>query len=133
MNYVPLNLISLFTASGVVSQKLAGMRSNESIARWKMEMIANAQAAHKMNAGRFGSLEELKAAGHLNEEDESLEATGYKIKFSVSGDTYEATATPTGYPRQGRRSFYVDQTGTLRGGDTGGKPASASDPEIAPH
>jgi hypothetical protein len=128
--HVPKNLLSLFTASGIVSQKLASMRSNESTAQWKLRMLADAQNMYKQSAGRYGTHEELIAAGHLNEEYGSLETSGYTIKFSVSGDKFEATATPTGYPKEGRRSYYIDQTGTLRGGDTGGKPASASDPEV---
>jgi len=127
--HVPKNLLSLFTASQIVSQKLAAMRGNESTAQWKLRMLADAQSAYKQSQGRYGTHEELIAAGHLNDEYGSLEMSGYVIKFSVSGDKFEATATPTGYPKEGRRSFYIDQTGTLRGGDTGGKPASASDPE----
>jgi hypothetical protein len=54
---------------------------------------------------------------------------GYNLALTYSGDKFEIIATPNGYPKQGRRSFYVDQTGIMRGGDLGGKPASAeSDP-----
>lgn len=128
--HLPKNLLSLFTASAVVSQKLALMRSNESMAQWKLQMIANAQNQYKQTAGRYGTNEDLIAAGHFNEEYDSLEVGGYEIKHNVSGDKFEATATPTGYPKQGRRSYYIDQTGLLRGGDLKGKPASATDPQL---
>jgi hypothetical protein len=128
--HLPKNLLSIYTASEIINQRLSTLRSNESTARWKLQMILNTQNEYKQSTGRYGSLEELKAAGHFKEEYETLEAPGYEIKLSVSGDKFELTATPTGYPKQGRRSFYLDQSGDLRGGDTGGKPASASEPVV---
>ncbi|HLL15673.1 MAG TPA: DUF3352 domain-containing protein [Pyrinomonadaceae bacterium] len=134
---LPKNLLSLFATSSLVSQKLSTVRGNEAMARWKLHMIKVAQDTHKEKTGRYGTLEELIAAaklvndenkdsGRLYEDFTFMEAEGYEINVSASGDTFAATATPTGYPKLGRRSFYIDQTGSLRGGDTGGKPASAS-------
>jgi len=137
---LPKNLLSLFAANVLISQKLMTLRSNEFIAQWKLRMIGEAQAMYKAATGRYGTLEELISSGHLNDvpltqdrrdaNPKSLEADGYDIKLSVSGDRYEATATPNGYPKLGRRSFYIDQTGSMRAGDTGGKPASESTPII---
>ncbi|HEY0100520.1 MAG TPA: DUF3352 domain-containing protein [Pyrinomonadaceae bacterium] len=128
--HLPKNFLSLLSASSVIGQKLSTLRSNESTAQWKLRMIHGAQGEYKVGKGRYGTLEELKAAGQLNEEHQTLEMEGYEIKLSVSGDGFEATATPTGYPKQGRRSFYIDAAGELRGGDKGGKLASVSDPII---
>ncbi|HEY9405381.1 MAG TPA: hypothetical protein VIQ24_22210, partial [Pyrinomonadaceae bacterium] len=130
---LPKNLISLFAANSLVSQKLSTIRGNEFRALWKLQMLHTAQETHKASQGRFGTLAELEAGTFMNNELRShilQETDGYEVKLSVSGDGYEATATPTGYPKLGRRSFYIDQTGSLRGGDTGGKPASASTPII---
>jgi hypothetical protein len=124
------NLLSLMTASDLINQKLSAQRSNEMTAGWKLRMVQNAETMYKESTGRYGTLEELKAAGRLGEPQESLEIDGYEIKISVSGDKFEVTATPKAYPKLGRRSFYIDASGDLRGGDTGGKPASASDPVI---
>lgn len=128
--HLPKNLLSMLAASDLISQKLSTLRSNESMAQWKLRMIHNAESEYKENAGRYGTLAELKAAGHLSAEHETLEMDGYDFKVSVSGDKFEATATPKAYPKLGRRSFYLDPAGELRGGDTGGKPASATDPFI---
>ncbi|HZH89132.1 MAG TPA: hypothetical protein VEX70_00795 [Pyrinomonadaceae bacterium] len=137
---VPKNLLSLLTASSLVGQKLSTMRNNEFMAQWKLNLIHRAQEKHKEKTGRYGTLEELLAGGYIedhlqirsdsNEDYKPLETEGYAIKVSASGDKFEATATPTGYPKLGRRSYYVDQTGSIRGGDTGGKPASVSAPII---
>lgn len=128
--HLPTNLLSLMTASDLVNQKLSTLRSNEAQAGWKLRMIHNAQQGYQASKGRYATLDELKAAGHFDGEPESLDMEGYEIKVTVSGDKFEATATPKAYPKLGRRSFYIDQTGSLHGGDTGGKPASASDPIV---
>jgi hypothetical protein len=128
--HLPKNLLSLITASDLVSQKLSTLRSNEGQAGWKLRMLHTYEEAYKANKGRYATLEELKAAGHFKEEYDRLEMEGYEFRVSVSGDKFEATATPKGYPKLGRRSFYIDQTADLRGADTGGKPASASDPVV---
>jgi hypothetical protein len=39
-------------------------------------------------------------------------------------------ASPAEYPTSGRRSFFLDDSGTLRGGDKQGAVAAASDPRI---
>jgi hypothetical protein len=125
--HVPKNLFNLWTASTLVSQKLAAQRSNEGSALGLLYTVGHAQQMLKEKEGRYGTFEELRRVNpdmfaHL----ESLSSEGYEIKLSASGDKFEATATPTGYPKQGRRSFYIDQTGRLRGGDLGGRPASSS-------
>jgi hypothetical protein len=140
---LPKNLLSIFTASQLVDQKLSTIRNNESMARWKLRMIHNMQTTYKANHGRYGTLEELRGASKSGGGDDpgsaeridddiyaSLELDGYDIEVFASGDKFEATATPTGYPKLGRKSFYIDQTGSLRGGDTGGKPATESTPII---
>lgn len=128
--HLPKNLLTLVTASDLINRKLSTLRGNEATVQWKLRMLHNEQNEYKASTGRYGSIEELKASGRLNEEHESLESSGYEIKVTVTGDKFEATATPTDYPKQGRRSFYIDSSGELRGGDTGGKPASASEPVI---
>lgn len=127
---LPKNLLTFFAVSDIISEKLSTIRGNEFRAQHQMRMISSAQNGHKINKGHYGTLEELNAAGLVLEEFGPTVVDGYEIKVSVSGDTFEATATPTGYPKLGRRSFYIDQTGALRGGDTGGKPATESSPII---
>jgi hypothetical protein len=43
---------------------------------------------------------------------------------------FELAATPTEYGKGGKRSFYMSETGKLRGGDKMGAPATAADPLI---
>ena len=131
--HVPKNLLSLWSASGIISQQLAPMRAHESMAGYELRRLAGMQNEFKEKQGRYASLDELKAV-MVKEEPEGpgglaayeSRVEGYEIKVSAYGDRFEATATPTGYPKQGRRSFFIDQTNVLRGADTGGRPATAT-------
>jgi hypothetical protein len=132
--HVPKNLLSLWSASGVISQQLAPMRAHEAMARYELHTIHGMQAEYKKEHGRYAALEELRSTTVSLSEDDGpsrpapyeARVEGYEIKISASGDRFEATATPTGYPKQGRRSFYIDQTGLLRAADLGGRPATAT-------
>jgi hypothetical protein len=120
--HVPKNLLTLISASSVVIQKTATLRSNEAVATYALYQLVSAEhAAHRK--GGYVSLDELKNSKRI---EELPELEGYEIKLTASGDHFEITATPTGYPKQGRRSFFIDETGVLRGADLGGKSATAS-------
>jgi hypothetical protein len=77
------------------------------------------------------------AAGLLADELVSGKVGGYTIRYRVipAGggrvDTqFELAATPTEYGKTGKRSFYMSETGKLRGADKMGAPATAADPLI---
>jgi hypothetical protein len=131
--HVPKNLLSLMSVSGMISQQLAPMRAHEAMVGFELRGLAGRQSEFKEKHGRYASFEELKAEAKKDEADGPGGLTpyesrveGYEIKVSAAGDRFEATATPTGYPKQGRRSFYIDQTGVLRAADLGGRPATAT-------
>jgi hypothetical protein len=46
--------------------------------------------------------------------------------------TYVLAATPAEYGKSGKRSFYLDASGELRGGDKQGAAATAEDPKVGP-
>jgi hypothetical protein len=75
-----------------------------------------------------GLLDADLAAGH---------ALGYALRYRVlpAGEDgkesrYELSATPTQYGTSGRRSFFLDSTGKMRGADKQGAGATAADPVI---
>jgi hypothetical protein len=64
---------------------------------------------------------------------------GYRFRFRVlpaSGEGAEAgfelAATPAEYGKTGRRSFFLDSSGALRGADKRGAVADPTDPRIEP-
>lgn len=121
--HVPKNLLTLMSAGVIVAEKLASMRSNEFMAIMTLRQLASEESDVKAKKGNYVPLGELKKDDFL---ERMGDLEGYEIKLTVSGDGFAITATPTGYPKQGRRSFYIDETNTLRGADTGGKPATAA-------
>jgi hypothetical protein len=120
--HVPKNLLTLISASSVVIRKTATLRSNEAMATYALYRIMSAENEAKEKGG-YVSLDELKNSKRL---EEMPELEGYEIRLTASGEHFEITATPTDYPKQGRRSFFIDETSVLRGADLGGKTATAS-------
>jgi hypothetical protein len=86
--------------------------------------------------GNYGTFQNLVQAGLID----SALATGLKYGYSYqvfitnSSPTIPATlritATPLAYRKTGRRSFFIDESGVLRGADKNGAVATVSDPEI---
>ncbi len=78
-----------------------------------------------------------EAAGLLDAELAAGKKGGYEFRYGVaqaqgagSEPGFEIAATPAEYGRTGLRSFFLDSSGTLRGGDKHGAPSTASDPRI---
>lgn len=77
------------------------------------------------------------AAGLLDAEMVKGHTGGYTIRYRIvpEGENgkesrYELAATPDEYTKSGRRSFFLNDTGRLRGADKMGAPATAADPVI---
>ena len=87
-------------------------------------------------AGMFGSFSELRGADMIDAVLAGGEKYGYVFMLSVTPATatsppkFSLKATPRGYPKTGRRSFYIDETGEMRGADKQGAAASTNDPII---
>ncbi len=61
---------------------------------------------------------------------EHLQQNGYKIELTASGSRFEASAVPLEYGKTGRMSFFVDESGVLRGADNGGGFATVADKPV---
>jgi hypothetical protein len=78
-----------------------------------------------------------ESAGLLDADLAAGRAEGYALRYRVvpSGEEgkesrFELGATPTQYGTTGRRSFFIDSSGKMRGADKQGAPATAADPMI---
>jgi hypothetical protein len=86
--------------------------------------------------GNFGSLADLEQANFIDAALATGIKYGYTFAMSVTPGSpgtpasFVLTATPQRYPKTGRRSFFIDISGELRGGDKNGGVATASDPYI---
>lgn len=77
------------------------------------------------------------AAGLLEPDLASGAKSGYKFRLVIAGAStvgapakYELAATPEIYGRTGRRSFFRDSSGTIRGADHQGSVGSELDPKV---
>ncbi len=83
------------------------------------------------------------AAGLLDADLAAGSKDGYTIRYTVipaadgpaeddanKEDTFSLTSWPREYGKTGRRSFFLDSTGALRGADKQGGMANSSDPRI---
>ncbi|HWS52878.1 MAG TPA: hypothetical protein VN228_02015, partial [Pyrinomonadaceae bacterium] len=127
---LPLSLIKAFSAATMIGVKEAPVFGNEMAATMTLNSLRSAQEIFRGKEGRerFGTLEELLAEDLV--EKSEFERTEYSFELHALGDRFEATATPKNYGKTGRRSFFLDQTGVIRGADHKGKPATAQDPPI---
>lgn len=101
-------------------------QTNETAAIGNLNALRNAEITYRTMKGKFGTLEELAAAGQL--EDKSItqppyHKQGYEYSaVDVTADTYTIFAVPTS-PNSGTRSFCVNSGGTvLYGGDANSNP-----------
>lgn len=128
--HLPKNLV-MFMIAGIASESnQPPMASNEAIAKSALRMIMSAETAYQMDKGKgsFGSLDQLTEQGLLYKD--LFDKYGYKIELTVTGTKFEATAVPVEYGKTGTMSFFIDESGVLRGADRGGAPASLADKPV---
>ena len=128
--HLPKSLVTLITAGITSVAEESPLLTNESIARSLLQTVASAEATFQSTkgAGRYGTLEELLTEGLVSKD--LLEKYGYKIDVAISSNRFEAIAIPEEYGRTGRISFFVDESGVLRGGDHAGGAATLADKPV---
>jgi hypothetical protein len=86
-----------------------------------------------------------EAAGLLDADLAAGSKNGYTIRYSITpaaanlpeaeankAETFSLASSPKEYGKAGRRSFFLDSFGILRGADKQGGVATSSDPRIGP-
>ena len=91
----------------------------------------------KSGAGAFGTLEQLEKAGLISKAQIVATERSYLLEVKIgaakseSPATFSVSAVPKTYGMSGRSSFFIDQTGVIRGADKEGGTADAADPVIS--
>lgn len=135
-------IIAIIAAIAIPNLLRARLASNESAAIGALRTISSAEATFQSSAGsdtdadgtgEYGSLVDLSNATppYIDEVLGGGTKSGYLFTVTTSGvaDTdevmWEAQANPVSYNQSGNRTFYVDESGVLRGLDNGaGTPAT---------
>ena len=129
---LPKNYILMTVASVSSFTKSPPPEMNEGIATGYLQYIASAENQYKEGPGKgsYGSFQQLVDAKMLVADQ--MDKYGYKFDVTASGDQFEAVATPKEYGKTGKRSFFVDKSGVVRGDDHGGGPATIADKPAQP-
>ena len=94
----------------------------------QMRTIYRAEESFRSKKGRYGTIPDLVESGDLNGDPDNERL--FKYSISASEERFECIGQPMIYKTTGLLSFYIDQTGQLRGADHNGGRASADDPVI---
>ena len=114
---------------------LWGLADNERCTAGAMRTLHGAEATFAATAGNgnYGLLTELLNAGLIDMVLGTGSKHGYNFEISLTSQpqaSFSIRSRPTQHGVTGRLSFYIDQTGILRGADHGGLPAGPEDPPI---
>lgn len=128
--HLPKNLIITMVAGISSATKNPPPEANEMIAASALQMIANAETSYHSTVGKgsYGTLDQLTQQKLVMME--VFQKYGYNFEVTASGDQFEAVATPREYGKTGKRSFFVDKSGVVRGDDHGGAPATVADKPV---
>jgi hypothetical protein len=93
-----------------------------------LKRVIAVQIVYAQQHGGFGDLQALINAGLVPKAAGDPKDLGYKFRVTVGtdGKTYLAGAEPTRYGHSGKLSYWMDQTGTIKSVDNGGKPMGVS-------
>ncbi len=111
---------------------------NEDCTISNLRILHRAEVTYAVTSGNgnFGTLNQLAAAGLINELLARGYANGYDLTVAftprtiTSEATFSISAVPTTYGVTGVRSFYIATDGVIHAADRQGAPATADDPAI---
>ena len=124
---VPLGIVMAIAIPNLMASYRA---ANEGSAQASIRTISQAEMTYQGTAARFGTLEELAASGLIDPKLSSGIKNGYTFTVTLDSDNPEGfavTGVPVTYGKTGIRSFYIDETFVMRGGNNYGAPSTKMD------
>ncbi len=128
--HIPRSLLQWLIGSSVTGFEAASQVANEAAGKSLLRTVYSAEATYQATQGKdnYGSLDELVAANLISKE--MSQQYGYIVEVNAAGNKFEATARPAEYGVTGTISYFIDESGVLRGGDHGGGAATVADQPI---
>jgi hypothetical protein len=113
---------------GIEKLPAANVAAREGLLLDQLTMLKRVEDLRMATKGGYGTLPEVVADGGLNISPQQL---GYTIDVTVAGNGYQVVAVPVEYGPKGRRSFFMDESGVVRGADHQGGAATVADPPVS--
>lgn len=128
--HLPKNLILTTVASISSASKNPPPEMNEVMAMGSLRVLYSAEETYQATTGNghFGTVDQLIEEKLLSKD--MFDRSGYKFDITATADQFEAVAVPREYGKDGKRSFFIDKSGVLRGDDHGGGPATIADKSV---
>jgi type IV pilus assembly protein PilA len=135
---IPILLIAAIAIPNLLAARRA---ANEGSAINALRIIHEAEMTYQATEGggyNFGTLAELERKNLINAQLASGTRSGYKFDVDPTLKDFEGRpgfavmAVPKDYPSTGKRSFFIDETGVIRGEDNHGLEATRSAPPLNP-
>ena len=128
--HIPRNLLQWLIGSSLTGVRAASTVANEAAGKSLLRIIYNAESTYQATQGNdhYGTIDDLVRANLISRE--TIQQYGYTLQVSASANRFEATAVPIEYGVTGTLSFFIDESGVLRGGDHGGGAATVADDPI---
>jgi type II secretory pathway pseudopilin PulG len=132
---VPVLIIAAIAIPNLLAARRA---ANEGATIKALRTIHSAEATYQARRGDgdYGTLTDLHGDSLISADLASGVKSGYRFKVEVLSRTkdrpagFEVVAVPTEYGSTGRRSFFIDETGVIRGEDRHGLEANRSTPPV---
>ena len=131
-------ILGIIAAIAIPNLMAARRAANEGSAIRALRMIHSAEMTYQSTEGNgdFANLTQLGRYNLITAQLASGTRSGYKFAVDPSLKDFEGRpafaiiAVPTDYPSTGQRSFFMDETGVIRGEDNHGLEASRSAPPL---
>jgi len=134
---IVIAIIAIIAAIVIPNLLRAKLAANESNAVGALRTLSSAENSFQASStidvdgdgvGEYGSLANLSSAvpAFVDESLGSAQKSGYSFTITTTGVTntdeilWEATAFPLSKGNTGNRTFYIDESGVIRGSDIGG-------------
>ena len=132
---IPIMVIAAISIPNLLASRRA---ANESGAIRSLRVLHQAEQTYQATKGQgnYGTLSDLHSESLISADMARDVRSGYRFKVEVfkagigSPAAFAVMAVPTEYGSTGRRSFFVDETGVIRGEDNHGLEASKATPPV---
>lgn len=120
------------TLHGCGAYKETVLVANEASAISGLQMIYKHEQIKRKQTNKYAPLDQLfSVEDAFLSPGKSNPGYHFEVRVNQDGNSFEAVAVPAQYNKTGRRSFFMNEQGVIRGADKAGEESKLTDPEVA--